>query len=101
MAGVKGRSGRRSHLEDKTAEEILTLSAKTIREALSPMPSGLYELDLQTRAEIASKIYVKAMPTKIDPDSGLEIKQIVQVYIPAESNRVATPSRTADLVSPE
>lgn len=67
MAGVKGKSGRKSHLADKTAEEILNLAASTIKKALSPTTPGGndYELALSIRADLARAIYVKAMPQHI------------------------------------
>ncbi len=61
MAGVKGRSGRKSHYDEKTANEILELAMGTIKSALNDKT-----LPVQFRAELASKIYTKAMPSVVD-----------------------------------
>ena len=61
MAGVKGRSGRKSHYDEKTANEILLLAMSTIKSALNDMT-----LPIQFRSELASKIYTKAMPSVVD-----------------------------------
>ena len=66
MAGKGGRrpgSGRKAHLEDKTVEEICRLASKTIKEALESKT-----LDLEFRAELAAKIFVKRMPQRIEGD---------------------------------
>ena len=99
MAGVKGKSGRKSHLEDKTAEEILNLSAFTIRKALSPKTPGGedYELSLSVRADLASKIYTKAMPQHVEGDFNHKVTEMpaIQKDVPSgeangkPQNRVA------------
>ena len=98
MAGVKGRSGRKAHLEDRSTKEIVALSAKTIIEALSPIKgSNLYELSLESRADIAKHFVLKCMPQKIEGE-GFETKQFVQVYLPT-TDSLETAPRTTGIIS--
>lgn len=69
--GVKGRSGRKAHLEDKTVAEILALSARTINQALNDLT-----LPIQFRAELASKIYTKAMPSVVDATVDAQVTEM-------------------------
>lgn len=72
MAGVKGRSGRKSHFDQQTANELITLSSKIIRDALNSP-----DLPLQVKADLAAKIYVKAMPQNIAFESDVPVFQLV------------------------
>lgn len=74
MAGVKGRSGRKAHLDDKTVEEIVNLSSKVIRQALNDE-----SLDIEFRAELAAKVFVKAMPQKVDADLNHNLQSMPQI----------------------
>ena len=95
MAGVKGRSGRKPYLQEKTTEEILQLSAMTIIHALKDET-----LKLEFRADLASKIYIKAMPSRIEGE-GIADTNIVQVYIPQISDGLETSQRAADIIPSE
>lgn len=63
MSGVKGRSGRKAHLESKTITEIMRLSTATIFHALRSK-----ELPLATRAEIATRFVLRVIPQQIEMD---------------------------------
>lgn len=77
MAGKVGRSGRKAHLEDKSIEEIVKLSAKTVYDALQPDSQLSYEM----RVELSSRIFMKAMPNRVESDNNL-LTQLIQVYLP-------------------
>lgn len=66
--GRRKGAGRKAHLEDKTIEEIVNLSANTIKQALEDET-----LDLEFRADLASKIFVKRMPQIVQGDGQQQI----------------------------
>lgn len=88
MAGVKGRSGRKSHFDEKTANEILTMAMATIKMALADM-----SLPIQFRSELASKIYTKAMPSTVNATVDAQVTEMPAIQInksgEADENRVA------------
>ena len=77
MAGGKRiGAGRKPHLEDKTAEMIVRMSAATILHALRSK-----ELDIEKRSEIARHFVLKAMPTVVDINKTEEIYQAIDINI--------------------
>jgi len=81
--GPRKGSGRKAFLEDKTREEILKLSAKTILEALQ-----CEKLSFEFRSDLAAKIYVKSMPSTVDAElhhTFTEIGKITRGLIPLEA----------------
>lgn len=63
--GFRPNAGRRPQLSDKDLKEIVSMSAMTIMHALTAKKpeSEEYVLPLETRAELASKFVIKAMPS--------------------------------------
>lgn len=55
------KAGRKAHLEDKTKEEIMRMSAATVLRALRSK-----ELSFEFRASLARDFVIKSMPTKIE-----------------------------------
>lgn len=64
MAGVKGRSGRKTHYDEMAAVEIVKLSQKTVRDYLKDE-----SIPLEKRVLVAKDFAAKAMPTKIETDT--------------------------------
>lgn len=83
MAGVKGRSGRKSHFDEKTANEILSMAMSTIKMALADMT-----LPIQFRSELASKIYTKAMPSIVDANIDAKVTEMPAI-IKSSENRIS------------
>ena len=65
MAGLKGHSGRKPHLEDKTKYEILRLSAATIFHAFRA-PNSIFSFE--RKVDLARDFVLKTIPTKIESD---------------------------------
>ena len=61
MAGVKGRSGRRSTTDEEKRRAVIDKAWETIAEALNDTT-----LTLKYRAELAARLAVKDMPTQLE-----------------------------------
>ena len=64
--GARVGAGRKAHLQDKTAETIIRLSASTIIHALRDK-----NLAIELRADIAKHFVLKAIPQASDEESNL------------------------------
>lgn len=105
MAGAKGRSGRKAHLEDRTIKEIINLSSSVVLQALKATPD---EFPYEAKVELASRILIKAMPQKVEGEGNL-LSAVVQVYLPGDNsnsgseakyNSVETSSGASRNISP-
>ena len=86
MAGLRGKSGRPSHFDEKQMSELIKLSARTLLRALNDD-----ELPTQFKADLAAKIYVKAMPQNID--MGGSLQPVFNITI--TPNKESKPNRLA------
>lgn len=72
--GVRVGAGRKAHLEDKTIQTVLRLSAYNIIKALrSP------EIPLQFKAELGKHFVLKKIPTVIESDGSFAPKMVMLV----------------------
>lgn len=67
MAGVKGKSGRRSNADEGQKLKVLRLAWDTIEKQLGPNS----ELSVHQRVEIAKALVVKNIPTELAGELGL------------------------------
>ena len=72
MPGIKGRSGRKAHLEEKTIIQVLRLSAANIIRAFRSK-----DIPLQFKAELGKHFVLKKIPTVIESDGSLAPKTII------------------------
>lgn len=77
MAGVKGRSGRRPYLQNKTLEQICRMSASSVLHALRCRDENIFPYE--KRVELAKHFVLKAMPNVIESDGSLAPKTIVLI----------------------
>lgn len=85
--GARQNAGRKGFSEENIARELIRLGATECIKALKK--EGEYaDLSMEVRLDIACKFAVKAIPQKIEGEN-LEIRQIVQVYLPslADANK--------------
>ena len=61
MAGVKGRSGRRSHIHNYTIDDVINGSLNIVRQFLADTSQPLKD-----RAEVASRFALKKIPDKVE-----------------------------------
>lgn len=61
MAGVKGRSGRRSRTEEERRWRVIAKAWEIIEQQLNNP-----DLSITTKLEIASKLVVKDIPTEVE-----------------------------------
>lgn len=94
MAGVKGRSGRRPYLQEKTIEQICRMSALAIYHALRSPDS---EISKEKKAELGKHFVLRVMPQKIESDGSLAPKTVV--IIRAESNDVGSRIQANQLIA--
>ena len=66
MSGVKGRSGRLPNLEQRTINELFRFSSATLFHALRDP-----NYSREHKVEIAARIVLKRMPTKVEGGEGL------------------------------
>ena len=72
QGGARIGSGRKAHIEDKTIETVLRLSAYNIIRAFrSP------EIPLQFKAELGKHFILKKIPTVIESDGSFAPKTII------------------------
>ena len=86
MAGVKGRSGRRTHYDELAIAEVVNLSIKTVREYLQDI-----KMPLEKRAQLAQAFVAKAMPQRLEAE-GLDTQIIIVRDRQLEGNRIGTAS---------
>ena len=67
MAGVKGKSGRRSNADEGQKLKVLRLAWDTIEKQLGPES----ELSVVQRVDIAKSLVVKNIPTELAGELGL------------------------------
>lgn len=67
MAGVKGKSGRRSNADEGQKLKVLRLAWDTIEKQLGPES----ELTVRERVDIAKSLVVKNIPTELAGELGL------------------------------
>lgn len=74
MAGVKGRSGRKTFLKEKTTEEIVNLSADIIKTWLENP-----EVDEAKKISVAKDIFLKRLPTDVNQNitGNLDLKSLL------------------------
>lgn len=72
LGGARVGAGRKAHIEDKTIETILRLSAYNIIRAFrSP------EIDQKFKAELGKHFILKKIPTVIESDGSFAPKTII------------------------
>ena len=74
--GQRLASGRKPKLENQTIEQVKRYAASTLLKLLRDKNT-----DLELRADISTKVFLKAMPAQITSDGSLAT-QVVQVYFP-------------------
>jgi len=68
MAGVKGRSGRKSHYDEMLVSEVVNSSIKLVREYINDLG-----ISLEKRVEVAKHFGLKAVPTSFEGDFSGEV----------------------------
>lgn len=82
--GFRVNAGRKAHVESKTIETILRLSAYNIIRAFrSP------EIDQKFKAELGKHFILKKIPTVIESDGSFAPKTIVLLRNPEEVNAIS------------
>lgn len=74
MSGVKGRSGRKTMLKERTIEEICEMSSDILLKWLSNP-----EVDLHKKVMVAKDVVLKRLPTMLEHsgDIGINLKSLV------------------------
>lgn len=80
MAGIKGRSGRKPSLNEKSMEEILNLSSEILNRWLSNS-----EVPDEKKIPIVAQIMVKRIPAKLEHTGDGFRALIVQYGQPAKA----------------
>lgn len=96
MAGVKGRSGRKPGLDDKTIQQVCRMSVANVIRAFRSKT-----VSMEFKAELGKHFILRSMPQRVEGGEGHF--QIVQVYIPSErpeirDNKVDSVERSTDLI---
>ena len=87
MAGVKGRSGRKTRVSENSRDEVILQSWDIIKRFFAAE-----DITLARKAEIASRLCVKNMPQEVDGNLNVNftIKELVSdVNRRAGANRVS------------
>jgi hypothetical protein len=71
MAGVKGRSGRKSTTDEQKRLAIIDKAWETVKEFLENP-----DIPLKSRVSVAEKLVVKNIPNDVN---GMDIKQVVMM----------------------
>ena len=93
MAGVKGRSGRRSNSDEQKRIAVLQKAWDLIDKSL-----GDEKIPLSQRLEIAAKLVVKNIPTELAGSFEAKVTEMpaIQKVVPGEAN--ANTNRIAEYI---
>lgn len=91
MAGVKGRSGRKTRVSENSRAEVIMKSWDVLKRFFEAE-----DISLEKKAEIATRIASKDMPTEFKGDA--LVKNYVQIFRPETytAEELETASRPAD-----
>ncbi len=81
MAGVKGRSGRKSLKSEVDTNELFELSYFTLKRALNSP-----DIPETKKVEIALAIYTKHLPQKLEHAGKLTVEKIEVEFLGAQEN---------------
>lgn len=89
--GPRANAGRKCHLEDKTIQDILRLSAANIIRAFRSK-----EIPLQFKAELGKHFVLKKIPTVINSDGTFAPKTIILMR--PDEQPIAIENRVENLI---
>jgi hypothetical protein len=94
MAGVKGKSGRKSHQDEGQKLKVLRAAWQVIEDTLADP-----NVDMALKREIAVKLVVKDMPTELSGGFQAELVAMGTIVVdgkPAEFN-IGTPINSTEI----
>ena len=82
MAGVKGKSGRKTHYDSLAIAEVVNLSIKTVRDYLRDE-----NIPIEKKVFVAKDFALKRLPNKVEGEGITEYTK-VQIFKDIDEDRV-------------